>query len=287
MNDEQNSDEGEDRSWLDKLGHMFTTTPKTRSELLELLNEAQQNDLLDREALGIIEGALEVSDKQVRDILIPAAKMVMVGVDESAKEFMSKIVKSAHSRFPVIGENKDDVLGILLAKDLLPHVLGGNSEEIILQDLIRPATFVPESKRLNILLREFRSTRNHMAIVLDEYGDVEGLVTIEDVLEEIVGEIEDEHDATSDSFIRPITDTDFLIKALTPIESFNREFKAAFSESEFDTIGGILMQKFGYLPKRNEVTEIDGFRFRVINADSRQIHLLRMTQGKSTASNDD
>jgi len=286
MNDEQNDEEGEDRSWLDKLGHMFTTTPKTRTELMELLSEAQKNDLIDREALGIIEGALEVSDKQVRDILIPAAKMIVVSVDESAEEFMPKIVKAAHSRFPVIGENKDDVLGILLAKDLLPHVLEGINKEIDLHDLLRPATFIPESKRLNILLREFRSTRNHMAIVLDEYGDVEGLVTIEDVLEEIVGEIEDEHDAKADSFIRPITETDYLIKALTPIESFNREFKATFSENEFDTIGGILMQKFGYLPKRNEVTDIDGFHFRVINADSRQIHLLRMTQPPNSASND-
>ena len=274
MNDEH---EDEDKSWLDKLGHLFHSSPKTRAELLELLEEAQRNDLIDREALGIIEGALQVSDKQVRDILIPAAKMVKVSMDEPAAELMQKIIKSAHSRFPVIGENKDDVRGILLAKDLLPHVLMGADEDLNLAELLRPVTFIPESKRLNVLLREFRETRNHMAIVLDEYGDVEGLVTIEDVLEEIVGEIEDEHDIQADSFIRQITDDDYLVKALTPIENFNRQFKAEFSESEFDTIGGILMQEFGYLPKRNEVVTIDGFHFRVINADTRQIHLLRMT----------
>lgn len=276
MNDNSHNEE-DDKGWLEKLGHLFHQAPKTRDELMELLSEAQQNDLIDREAFGIIEGALDVSDKQVRDILIPAAKMIMVSVDENAKHFMPKIIKSAHSRFPVIGENKDDVLGILLAKDLLPHVLSGTGEDLNLRELLRPVTFIPESKRLNVLLREFRETRNHMAIVLDEYGDVEGLVTIEDVLEEIVGEIEDEHDTQADSFIRKITDADYLIKALTPIESFNRQFKADFSESEFDTIGGILMQQFGYLPKRNEVVTIDGFHFRVINADSRQIHLLRMS----------
>ncbi len=277
MNEEH---EDEDKSWLNKLGDLFNASPKTRAELLELLAEAQQNDLIDREALGIIEGALQVSDKQVRDILIPAAQMVKVSMDEPAAELMQKIIKSAHSRFPVIGENKDDVRGILLAKDLLPHVLKGAGEDLNLADLLRPVTFIPESKRLNVLLREFRETRNHMAIVLDEYGDVEGLVTIEDVLEEIVGEIEDEHDIQTDGYIRKITDDDYLIKALTPIENFNRQFKAEFSESEFDTIGGILMQEFGYLPKRNEVVTINDYRFRVINADSRQIHLLRMTIAK-------
>lgn len=277
MNEEH---EDEDKSWLNKLGDLFNASPKTRAELLELLAEAQQNDLIDREALGIIEGALQVSDKQVRDILIPAAQMVKVSMDEPAAELMQKIIKSAHSRFPVIGENKDDVRGILLAKDLLPHVLKGAGEDLNLTDLLRPVTFIPESKRLNVLLREFRETRNHMAIVLDEYGDVEGLVTIEDVLEEIVGEIEDEHDIQTDGYIRKITDDDYLIKALTPIENFNRQFKAEFSESEFDTIGGILMQEFGYLPKRNEVVTINDYRFRVINADSRQIHLLRMTIAK-------
>ena len=278
MNDNNSNSHGEDRSWLEKITDMFSSDPKTRKDLLEVLEIARENDVIDKEALGIIEGAMDVSDKQVRDILIPAAKMVVVSAEEPASQFMPKIIKSAHSRFPVIGENKDDVLGVLLAKDLLPHVLKNPGEAISIEELIRPVTFVPESKRLNVLLREFRENRNHMAIVLDEYGDVEGLVTIEDVLEEIVGEIEDEHDTQGDSFIRKLTENDYLVKALTPIESFNRQFKASFDESEFDTIGGILMQKFGHLPKRNETTTIDSFRFRVINADTRQVHLLRMTQ---------
>lgn len=267
-----------DKGWLDKIAQAFNSEPKSRSDLLDVLKVARQNNVIDHEVLGILEGALQVADKQVRDILIPATQMATVSVNESLKEVMHTIIKSAHSRFPVIGETKDDVLGILLAKDLLPELIKeDNNGEIDLSKLIRPATFIPESKRLNVLLREFRENRNHMAIVLDEYGDVEGLVTIEDVLEEIVGEIEDEHDTAPDSFIRKISERDYIIKALTPIEAFNRHFEAAFSEEEFDTIGGILMQKFGHLPKRNEVTNIDDFRFRIINADNRQIHLLRLT----------
>jgi magnesium and cobalt transporter len=267
-----------DKGWLDKIAQAFNSEPKSRSDLLDVLKVARQNNVIDHEVLGILEGAVQVADKQVRDILIPATQMATVSVNESLKEVMHTIIKSAHSRFPVIGESKDDVLGILLAKDLLPELIKeDNNGEIDLSKLIRPATFIPESKRLNVLLREFRENRNHMAIVLDEYGDVEGLVTIEDVLEEIVGEIEDEHDTAPDSFIRKISERDYIIKALTPIEAFNRHFEAAFSEEEFDTIGGILMQKFGHLPKRNEVTNIDDFRFRIINADNRQIHLLRLT----------
>jgi magnesium and cobalt transporter len=267
-----------DKGWLDKIAQAFNSEPKSRSDLLDVLKVARQNNVIDHEVLGILEGAVQVADKQVRDILIPATQMATVSVNESLKEVMHTIIKSAHSRFPVIGETKDDVLGILLAKDLLPELIKeDNNGEIDLSKLIRPATFIPESKRLNVLLREFRENRNHMAIVLDEYGDVEGLVTIEDVLEEIVGEIEDEHDTAPDSFIRKISERDYIIKALTPIEAFNRHFEAAFSEEEFDTIGGILMQKFGHLPKRNEVTNIDDFRFRIINADNRQIHLLRLT----------
>ena len=275
MNDDRSGSDSDDRNWLDKITHLFSSEPKTREDLLDVLKVANQNDVIDNEALGILEGALQVADQQVRDIMISSSQMVVVNVDETVDQFMSKIIKSAHSRFPVVGETPDEVLGILLAKDLLPQLL--DKQEPNFRKLIRPVTFVPESKRLNVLLREFRQTRNHMAIVLDEYGSVSGLVTIEDVLEEIVGEIEDEHDATAENFISKVADSDYLIKALTPIESFNREFNADFSEDDFDTIGGILMQKFGYLPKPNELTTIDGFKFRVVNADSRQIHLLRMT----------
>lgn len=271
--DSSNSDKG----WRDKIAQAFTVEPKTRDDLLEILNVARQNDVIDHEVLGILEGALQVADQQVRDILIPATQMATVSVNDSLKDLMNIIIKSAHSRFPVTGETKDDVLGILLAKDMLLELVKDDKDDFDLNKLIRPATFVPESKRLNVLLREFRETRNHMAIVLDEYGDVEGLVTIEDVLEEIVGEIEDEHDAKPDSFIRKVSDSDFIIKALTPIDAFNRHFDADFSEEEFDTLGGILMQKFGHLPKRNEVASIGNFRFRIINADNRQIHLLRLS----------
>lgn len=275
MNDDRSSNDSDDRNWLEKITHLFSSEPKSREDLLDVLKVAKQNDVIDNEALGILEGALQVADKQVRDILISSSQMVVVNVDETVDQFMPKIIESAHSRFPVVGETPDHILGVLLAKDLLPRIL--NKEELDLRELIRTVTFVPESKRLNVLLREFRQTRNHMAIVLDEYGSVSGLVTIEDVLEEIVGEIEDEHDPTAENFISKVAEHDYLIKALTPIESFNREFKANFSEDDFDTIGGILMQKFGYLPKPNEQTTIKGFKFRVVDADSRQIHLLRMT----------
>ncbi len=275
MNEDRSDSDSDERNWLEKIAQLFSSEPKSRRDLMDVLKVANQNDVIDKEALEILEGALQVADKQVRDILIPSSQMVVVNVDESADQFMPKIIESAHSRFPVIGETPDEVLGILLAKDLLPHIL--HKEELDLSKLIRTVTYIPESKRLNVLLREFRQTRNHMAIVLDEYGSVSGLVTIEDVLEEIVGEIEDEHDPTTENFIRQIAERDYLIKALTPIEAFNREFRADFSEDDFDTIGGILMQKFGYLPKQNELATMNGFKFRVINADSRQIHLLRMT----------
>lgn len=275
MNEDRSGSDSDERNWLEKIAQLFSSEPKSRRDLMDVIKAANQNDVIDKEALEILEGALQVADKQVRDILIPSSQMVVVGVDEGADQFMPKIIESAHSRFPVIGETPDEVLGVLLAKDLLPHIL--HKEDLDLSKLLRTVTYIPESKRLNVLLREFRQTRNHMAIVLDEYGSVSGLVTIEDVLEEIVGEIEDEHDPTTENFIRQIAERDYLIKALTPIEAFNREFRADFSEDDFDTIGGILMQKFGYLPKQNELATLNGFKFRVINADSRQIHLLRMT----------
>lgn len=275
MNEDRSGSDSDERNWLEKIAQLFSSEPKSRRDLMDVIKAANQNDVIDKEALEILEGALQVADKQVRDILIPSSQMVVVSVDEGADQFMPKIIESAHSRFPVIGETPDEVLGVLLAKDLLPHIL--HKEDLDLSKLLRTVTYIPESKRLNVLLREFRQTRNHMAIVLDEYGSVSGLVTIEDVLEEIVGEIEDEHDPTTENFIRQIAERDYLIKALTPIEAFNREFRADFSEDDFDTIGGILMQKFGYLPKQNELATLNGFKFRVINADSRQIHLLRMT----------
>ncbi|MDH4608206.1 HlyC/CorC family transporter [Pseudomonas sp. BN102] len=265
------------RSWLEKLTQAFAHEPKSRQELLELLREAHQNKLLDSEALSIVEGAIQVADLQVRDIMVPRSQMISIKANQTPREFLPAIIDAAHSRYPVIGESIDDVMGILLAKDLLPLILQENGHSFNIKDLLRPATFVPESKRLNVLLREFRANHNHMAIVIDEYGGVAGLVTIEDVLEQIVGDIEDEHDVEEDSYIKPLPSGDFIVKALTPVDTFNEFFETEFSEDEFDTVGGLVMGAFGHLPKRNETTEIGEFRFRVLNADSRRIHLLRLS----------
>jgi magnesium and cobalt transporter len=266
-----------DRSWLDKLLHAFSAEPKSREELLDIIKDAADNQLLDQEALSIIEGALDVSSLQAREIMVPRSQIVAVHIDDTPQDFLSKIIESGHSRFPVIGESADDIRGILLAKDLLRLMLNGNTN-FNLEDILRPANIIPESKRVNVLLREFREKRYHMALVIDEYGGISGLLTIEDILEEIVGDIEDETDEeASDDFIKRVSDTDYIVKALTPIEEFNEYFRAGLSEDDFDTIGGILMQEFGHLPKRNEVAELDNFQFRVLFADNRQIHLLRLT----------
>ncbi|GGC99897.1 HlyC/CorC family transporter [Halopseudomonas salina] len=265
------------KTWLDKLVQAFVHEPKNRQELLELLREAHANEVLDIEALSIIEGALQVSDMQVRDIMIPRSQMITIRSSQSPREFLPEVIEAAHSRFPVTGDSLDDVLGILLAKDLLPLLLEENTERFNIKEILRPATCVPESKRLNVLLKEFRATRNHMAIVIDEYGGVSGLVTIEDVLEQIVGDIEDEHDIDEDSQIKPLHSGDFLVKGLTPIEDFNEHFGTEFPDEEFDTVGGLVMNAFGHLPRRNEVVELDGFRVRVLNSDSRRVHLLRVT----------
>ena len=275
MSEDRSSNE--QKSWLNKLTQAFAHEPKNRKELLEVLRDAHQNKLLDSEALAIVEGAIQVADLQVRDIMVPRSQMMSIKANQTPKEFLPAIIEAAHSRYPVVGESLDDVAGILLAKDLLPLILSGEQPNFNIKDMLRPATFVPESKRLNVLLREFRANHNHMAVVIDEYGGVAGLVTIEDVLEQIVGDIEDEHDVEEDSYVKPLPSGDFLVKALTPIDSFNEFFDTQFSDDEFDTVGGLVMSAFGHLPKRNEVTEIGEFRFRVISADSRRVHLLRLT----------
>ncbi len=263
--------------FLGKLKKAFAQEPADRIELIETLRESQQRHLLDADALTMIEGVLEVSEMQVRDIMIPRSQMVVVERDASLKEILPVVVKSAHSRFPVIGDGKDEVEGILLAKDLLAYALDGGSKRFNVRDVLRPAAFIPDSKRLNVLLKDFRASRNHMAIVVDEYGGIDGLVTIEDVLEQIVGEIIDEHDVAEDSYIMKHSDVSFTIKALTPIEEFNDYFGAEFSDEDFDTIGGLMMRTFGHLPKRGEKCEIGRFHFKVLHADSRRIHLLQMT----------
>ena len=278
MNDHTQSGDEPSSSWMEKLSSLFSQDPKNRSDLLSILNEAGDRGILDTEALSIIEGAVQVADMQVREITIPRSQMVCVDEDQEPKDFLPKIIESAHSRFPVIGDTKDEVIGILLAKDLLPLILQNTKFNI--KDHLRPATFIPESKRLNVLLKEFRTNRNHMAIVIDEFGGVAGLVTIEDVLEQIVGDIEDEHDVDEDSFIKPVegSENTYIVKALTPIDEFNEHFHSTFSEEEFDTIGGIVMQEFGHMPKRNEHVEVAGFRFDVLNSDGRRIRLLRVTE---------
>jgi magnesium and cobalt transporter len=276
MNDDRSDDEHDERSWLEKIAQIFSSDPRTRKDLLDILVIAEQNDVIDAETHGIMQGALEVANLQVRDVMIPRPQMVCLRSDEDPEQIVRRVIEAGHSRYPVIGDTSDDVLGILLAKDMLGQMFSQGAAGLDIGTLLRPATFIPESKRLNVLLREFRENRNHIAIVIDEYGGVAGLVTIEDVLEEIVGEIEDEHDKQQDTFIKKLSENDYLIKALTPIEEFNDYFDARLSDDEFDTIGGIVMQKFGHLPRRNEVAEIEGFHFKVLNADSRQIHLLRL-----------
>ncbi|NLC09046.1 MAG: CBS domain-containing protein, partial [Gammaproteobacteria bacterium] len=269
---EDSSSSGQ-RSWLDKLAHAFAQEPKNRQDLFQLLREANRNKLMDDDALAIVEGAIEISELKVRDIMIPRSQMVSIQVDQTPEQFLPAIIEAAHSRYPVFGENNDEILGILLAKDLLPLILN-RPADFNLRQILRPCNFVPESKRLNVLLKEFRANHNHMAVVIDEYGGVDGLVTIEDVLEQIVGDIEDEHDVEDDTLIRSVPSGDHIVKALTPVEDFNEFFKSNFSEDEYDTIGGVVLSAFGHLPKRNEVIEIDNWRFRVANSDSRRLHLL-------------
>ena len=265
------------KSWLKKIAQAVARKPNTRQELIAVLREAHQNKLLDSEALAIVEGAVQVADLQVRDIMVPRSQLISIKAEQSPREFLPAIIEAAHSRYPVIGENLDDVIGILIAKDLLPLLLK-EDQDVDIRTLLRPATFVPESKRLNVLLREFRANHNHMAIVIDEYGGVAGLVTIEDVLEQIVGDIEDEHDVEEESYIKALPNGEFLVKAITPIEQFNAFFECEFSDEDSDTVGALVIDAFDHLPKRNEVTEVGEFRFRVLTADSRRIHLLRVTQ---------
>lgn len=268
-------------TWLRRLGKSLSGPPRSRDELLHVMADAKEEGLLDTDALKMIQGVLDVSETQVRDIMIPRAQMVVLDRDTAPADMLPEVIQSGHSRFPVIGENKDEVVGILLAKDLLRLALRQNGEEAQVpfnaREVIRPAVFIPESKRLDILLKEFRSSRNHMAIVVDEYGGVAGLVTIEDVLEEIVGEIDDEYDEAEGAFILRQGENRYLVRALTPIEEFNRYFGSEFSDEEFDTVGGFVIHSFGHMPKRGESTVVDRYLFQVQRGDNRQIHLFQVT----------
>lgn len=267
------------KSWLGKITQAFAHEPRNRQELLELLRDAHDNKLLDSEALSIVEGAIQVADLQVRDIMVPRSQMISIKASQTPRDFLPAIIDAAHSRYPVVGESLDDVMGVLLAKDLLPLILHDANHTFNIKDLLRPATFVPESKRLNVLLREFRANHNHMAIVIDEYAGVSGLVTIEDVLEQIVGDIEDEYDFDeAEDNIRQDQFGRYRVKAQTAIEDFNAQFGTRFSDDDCDTVGGLLLNRLGRVPQRKEELDIDGLHFVVLRADRRRLYTLLVTR---------
>jgi magnesium and cobalt transporter len=262
--------DSEKPSLLERLSHFLLREPEDREQLVELLHSAYENNLMDADSLAMIEGVLQVSEMQVRDIMIPRSQMDVIDITDPPEVFIPHVIETAHSRFPVIEDNKNDVVGILLAKDLLRYYAG---EEFEVRDMLRPAVFIPEAKRLNVLLKEFRSNRNHIAIVVDEYGGVAGMVTIEDVLEQIVGDIEDEYDYDEDEDnIIQNADGQYRVKALTEIADFNEIIGTEFSDEEFSTIGGLVVSKFGHLPKRNDEVTFDGLHVKVLRADSRRLH---------------
>ncbi|MBP3973887.1 HlyC/CorC family transporter [Pseudoxanthomonas spadix] len=261
------------RSWLERLSHAFSGEPESREDLLALLRDAQHNGLLEPDTLKMMEGAMSVAELTVGDVMISRSQMVSLPADTPFLELMRQVVESGHSRFPVHGENKDEILGILLAKDLLRGVVADQGPGTV-RELLRPAVLIPESKKLNVLLKEFRLSRNHMALVVDEYGGVAGLVTIEDVLEQIVGEIDDEHDEADDeaNLIAAQADGQYVVDALTPIEDFNARFGADFPDDEYDTVGGLVTDAMGHLPETGEELTLGRFAFRVARADGRRVH---------------
>ena len=266
------------RSWIDRISAALSGEPTTREDLVELLRDVQADGLIAADTLSMMEGAVAVSDLTVGDVMVPRAQVVALPGAAPLRELMAQVVESGHSRFPVHGEDKDEILGVLLAKDLLRAVVGGNGK-LGIRELLRPAVLIPESKRLNVLLREFRQSRNHMAIVIDEYGGLAGLVTIEDVLEQIVGEIDDEHDEADDAstLIAAQADGQYAVDALTPIGDFNERFGADFDDDEYDTIGGLVTAAIGHLPEAGEELTLGRFSFRVARADARRLHALHVS----------
>ena len=276
MSEDQSNNGSGRKTLMGRIGDMFTSEPRDREEFKELINESFERGILDAEVLAMIEGALAVSEMQVRDAMIPRSHMVVIPLETPLDEFLPLVLESGHSRFPVIGEDRDEVEGILLAKDLLRYY-SENSGPLDLKSLVRPAVVIPESKRLNMLLRDFRASRNHMAIVVDEYGGVSGLITIEDVLEEIVGEIDDEHDEAEEAPIKSVGGTKYQINALAEVEDFNEAFECDFSDEGYDTVGGLLLAEFGRVPENGEkVILADRFEFTVTAADNRRIIMLEM-----------
>jgi magnesium and cobalt transporter len=266
------------KSWLDKLKNSISGEPKNRQELVAVITDAEQNEIIDPQTREMIEGVIGVNEMRVRDIMIPRAQMSTIDVEQKVEEFLPIMLESAHSRFPVISEDKDHIEGILLAKDLLSFAFN-TEKNFNLRDILRPAVIVPESKRVDVLLKEFRQQRYHMAIVVDEYGGVSGLVTIEDILEIIVGEIEDEFDIEEDGTddIRPLNKSTYSVKALTPVDDFNEFFETSFSEEEADTIGGIVLKAFGHMPETGEEVTISDIHFKVTNSDKRRLIQLKIS----------
>lgn len=266
------------KGWIEKLVQTFTGEPRNKEELVEVISEAQLREVIDPQTREMIEGVMEVNEMRVRDIMIPRAQMITIDIDESVEQFLPVMLESAHSRFPVISEDKDHIEGILLAKDLLEYAFVPG-KEFQLKDVLRPAVIVPESKRVDVLLKEFRQQRYHMAIVVDEYGGVSGLVTIEDILELIVGEIEDEHDVEENETedIRPLNKYTYSVKALTPLEDFNQFFETKYNLEEADTIGGIVLKAFGHMPMTDEEVNINGLIFKITNSDKRRLVQLKVT----------
>jgi magnesium and cobalt transporter len=266
---------GSTKGWLDRVYNIFTGEPQNQKQLLDLLKSLQEHQLLGADELNMIEGVLQVDDMQVRDIMIPRGQMVVLDHEDSFPEIIQKITDSGHSRFPVIDDDKDDVIGILLAKDLLQLSLD-QDQDFEIKEYIRPASFIPESKRLNVLLKDFRLNRSHMAMIVDEYGGVSGLITIEDVLEQIVGKIDDEHDEDEEIDIQPHGANRYSVRALTPLPEFNEYFNTDYESEDIETIGGLLLRQFGHLPDRGESVVFDNLTFKVLNADSRQVHLYQV-----------
>ncbi|MCF6264634.1 MAG: CBS domain-containing protein [Xanthomonadales bacterium] len=268
---------GSTTSWFNKLSRAFSNQPKDILEVREFLHTAVKEGVLSADVVAMMDGALDVSEAQARDVMIPRSQMMVISQDASNTELLKLVVDSGHSRFPVVGEDKDEIVGILLAKDLLRYV-STPGEEVKLADMLRDAVIIPESKRLNILLRDFRASRNHMAIVVDEYGGVAGLITIEDVLEEIVGEIDDEHDAEEAANISTLGDKTWQVAALTEIDEFNEAFAANFSDEDYGTIGGLLLAEFGRLPETGESVNLDRFKFTVSKSDARRLQQLEVQE---------
>ncbi len=270
---------GSTKGWLDRIRDIFSSEPQNQKQLLELLKNLHSSELFGADELTMIEGVLQVADMHVRDIMIPRGQMVVLDHEDSFAEIIDKITESGHSRFPVIDDDKDDVVGILLAKDLL-SLSQQQSQDFEINEYIRPASFIPESKRLNVLLKEFRLNRSHMAMIVDEYGGVSGLITIEDVLEQIVGKIDDEHDDEEEEVdIQPHGSNRYSVRALTPLPDFNEYFDTGFEIDDVETIGGYLLRQIGYLPERGESITLDSLTFKVMSADSRQVHLYQVSDG--------